>query len=144
MHLMIPAVNVDADIQHVGLTQDGNMEVPNNTTDVGWFKYGSRPGEKGSAVISGHMNGELGEAGVFARLSELKKGDTGTIIDDKGIALTFTVQETRMYDAGYAEEVFSANDQARLNFVTCDGVWDQKKQSYTKRLVIFTHISRSQ
>ena len=140
IRLIIPVINVDAHIQHVGLTPDGNMEVPNNIIDVGWFKFGSRPGEKGSAVISGHMNGELGETGVFAMLSKLKKGDIGTITDDKGTVFTFIVQETRMYDAGYAEEVFSANDTTHLNLITCDGIWDQEKQSYTKRLIVFCDI----
>ena len=140
IRLIIPAINVDAHIQHVGLTPDGNMEVPNNTIDVGWFKLGSRPGEKGSAVISGHMNGENGETGVFAQLSKLKNGDTGTVTDDNGTVLLFIVQETRVYDVGYAEEVFSANDTAHLNLITCDGVWDETKASYTKRLIVFTDI----
>lgn len=140
VRLIIPVIGVDAMIQHVGLTPDGDMEVPNNIIDVGWFRFGSRPGEKGSAVISGHMNGQLGETGVFAPLSKLKKGDIGTITDDKGNIFTFMVQESRVYDAGYAEEVFSTNDKAYLNLITCDGDWNETKASYTKRLVVFTVI----
>jgi LPXTG-site transpeptidase (sortase) family protein len=140
VHLSIPTINIDANIQHVGLTSDGNMDVPNNINDVGWFNLGSRPGEKGSAVISGHVNGKNGEAGVFSNLSKLKKGDTGTITDDKGTILTFIIQNTHLYDPGYAEEIFSTNDKAHLNFITCDGLWDANKKSYTKRLVVFADI----
>jgi LPXTG-site transpeptidase (sortase) family protein len=116
------------------------MEVPSNITDVGWFNLGPRPGETGSAVISGHFNGENGEAGVFIDLYMLKKGNKLYIKDDKGITTSFEVQESRIYYPGYAEEVFSSNDTARLNLVTCDGVWDGTIKSYSKRLVVFAEI----
>ena len=101
---------------------------------------GPLPGEKGSAVVSGHIDGESGEVGVFNNLHKLKKGDVLYIEDDKGITTAFVVRESRIYDPGYAEEVFSSNDSAHLNLVTCDGVWDGVKKSYTKRLVVFGDI----
>jgi LPXTG-site transpeptidase (sortase) family protein len=138
VRLIIPAINVDANIQQVGITSEGDMEVPSNTVDVGWFKLGSRPGEKGSAVISGHVDGKNGEVAVFTNLDKLKKGDKLYIQDDKGTTTSFVVRESRTYTPGYAEEVFSLNDSAHLNLVTCDGVWDKNKKIYTKRLVLFT------
>jgi sortase (surface protein transpeptidase) len=71
----MPAINVNAGIQPLDVTPGGEMEVPTKTFDVGWFKFGSHPGEKGSAVIAGHFDGENGEAGVFANLYKLKKRD---------------------------------------------------------------------
>lgn len=140
VRLVIPVINVDANIQHIGVTPKGEMEVPNNTTDGGWFKLGPRPGEKGSAVIGGHFNGKNGEKGVFANLYKLKVGDTLYVKDDKGVTLAFTVREKRMYDPGYADEVFSGNTGVHLNLITCDGVWDEAKKSYSKRLVVFADI----
>lgn len=118
------------------------MEVPDNSVDVGWFKLGPLPGQRGSAVFAGHFDGKNGEIGVFTDLYKLKKGDTVYVTDDKGISTTFVVRESRTYDPGYAEEVFSQNDQAHLNLVTCDGVWDGTKKSYSKRLVVFTDITQ--
>ncbi len=137
MRLKIPRINVDAAIEYVGVTPRGAMEVPNNTADVGWFKLGPRPGEKGSAVISGHFDGKNGEAGVFNNLHKLEKGDKLYIKDGKGTTTAFVVRESRTYDPGYAEEVFSLNDSVHLNLVTCDGIWDKNKKNYTKRLVVF-------
>lgn len=134
-------LNLTAAIQPVGVTTGGEMEVPSNTVDVGWFKLGSRPGEKGSAVISGHFDGKNGEAAVFANLYKLKKGDEIFIKDDREETTTFIVRESRIYDPGYAEEVFSLNDGVHLNLVTCDGVWDGVNKSYSKRLVVFTDIT---
>ena len=140
VRLMIPAINVNAVIQYVGVTPKGAMAVPNNATDVGWFKLGPRPGEKGSAVIAGHFDGENGEAGVFTNLNKLKKGDKLYIKNDKGISITFVVRESRIYNPGYANDVFSGSSSAYLNLITCDGVWDGAKKSYSKRLVVFADI----
>jgi LPXTG-site transpeptidase (sortase) family protein len=118
------------------------MEVPSNAVDVGWFDLGPRPGEKGSAVIAGHFDGENGGVGVFNNLYKLKKGDKLYVEDDKGTTLLFVVRESRIYNPGYADEVFSRNDSAYLNLITCDGVWDKAKKSYSERLVVFTDITQ--
>ncbi len=140
VRLLIPSLNVNTYIQPVGVTARGVMESPSNIIGVGWFDLGPRPGEKGSAVIAGHVDGERGEVGVFTNLHKLKKGDKVYIKDSNGNSLTFIVAESRKYDPGYAEEVFSRNDKAHLNLITCDGVWDGVKKNYTKRLVVFTDI----
>lgn len=138
VRLLIPAINVNARIQDVGVALNGEMEVPNNAIDVGWFKIGSRPGEVGSAVVAGHIDGESGEVGVFANLYKLKEGDLLYIEDDKGTSITFVVRKKLIFDPGYADEVFSRNDGAHLNLITCDGLWDGVKKSYSKRLVVFS------
>jgi sortase A len=138
LHLKIPAINVDAIIQHLGIDSKGNMEVPNNIVDVGWFSLGPRPGEIGSAVIAGHLDGKNSKEGVFTDLNKLKKGDKIYIEDTKGISIVFVVRESRVYDPGYAEEVFSSNNGIHLNLITCNGIWERNKKSYSKRLVVFT------
>lgn len=139
-YLIIPAINVNANIQHLGINAKGEMDVPNNIIDVGWFKFGSRPGEKGSAVIDGHLDGKNGEAGVFFNLYKLKKGDTIYVKDDKGMSIAFVVRESRMYNPGSADDVFNRSDKAHLNLITCAGVWDIAKSSYNKRLIVFADI----
>ena len=136
--LVIPAINVDAGIQPIGVTQTGEMGVPSNTKDVAWYKLGPKPGENGSAVISGHYDEKNGEAGVFANLYKLKKGDRLYIEDAKGTQTIFAVREKRTYDPGYADDVFNQKDGVHLNLITCDGLWDKAKNSYSKRLVVFT------
>lgn len=140
VRLKIPRINVDARIQYVGLTAKGIMGVPDNTIDVGWFDLGPRPGERGSAVIAGHFDGENGTTGVFTNLYKLQKGDTLYIQDGKGTMFAFVVQKSDTYNPGYANAVFNATDSAHLNLITCEGIWDKSKKSYTKRLVVFTDI----
>lgn len=137
MRLMIPAISVNAVIQHLGVTLKGEMEVPNNIIDVGWFDLGSRPGENGSAVIAGHFDGESSKEGVFTDLDKLKEGDKIYIEDNRGISTVFVVRESRIYDPDYVEEIFSSNDGIHLNLITCNGIWDKTKKGYSKRLVVF-------
>lgn len=141
LRLKIPSINVNVAIEYVGVTSQGAMGVPTNTTTVGWFDYGPRPGERGSAVIAGHFDGEHGDAGVFAHLSELKEGDKIFVEYRQGISIPFIVRTRRLYDPGYASDVFSRSDGAHLNLITCDGVWEGNKKSYSKRLVIFTDMT---
>lgn len=140
VRLKIPKINVDAAIQYVGLTSHGEMEVPTNSVDVGWYDQGPRPGEKGSAVIDGHLNNGNGP-GVFTTLYKLKKGDKLYIEDSKGTTTSFVVRESHTYDPGHADEVFSRTDRAHLNLITCNGVWNPAKKSYNKRLVVFADIT---
>jgi len=136
-----PSVNINTIIQPLGVTQSGNMDVPSDITKVGWFDRGPRPGEKGNAVIAGHLNGPNNAQGVFANLDKLKIGDKIFVGDSQGTLFTFVVRDSRAYNPGYAEDVFSSNsDSAHLNLVTCDGTWDKNTKSYTKRLVVFTDI----
>lgn len=140
VRLKIPSIKVDANIQLVGIGRNGEMEVAKDISGVGWYAFGPRPGEKGSAVLAGHFNGENGTAGVFADLNKLKKDDKLYIEDGEGTLTTFVVRESRTYDPGFADEVFSRNDGSYLNLVTCEGLWDEKKQSYSERLVVFADI----
>ena len=140
VRLKIPNINVDAAIEYVGVTSKGAMAAPSDITNVGWFNLGPRPGENGNAVIAGHFDGENGEQGVFANLDKLKMGDKLYVEDSKGTLTTFIVRRSRAYNPGYADDVFSGTSSAHLNLITCDGVWDQKKQSFSKRLVVFTDI----
>jgi len=141
VHLQIPAIAVNAAIQSVSVNSNGAMEVPTNSIDVGWFSLGPKPGERGSAVIAGHVDDKFGKAGVFANLYKLKTGDKIVVSDTKHVATVFIVRESRTYPPGYAEEVFSRSDHSYLNLITCDGVWDGSKKSYSKRLVVFADSS---
>lgn len=148
VRLKIPKLNIDAGFQYMGLKSDGTMEIPNNVIDVGWFTGSPRPGEKGNAIITGHVaqirGGVLTKPGVFINLNELRSGDTLSVLNDKGETVTFVVQESRLYDpAADATDVFTSTDGgAHLNLITCEGTWNPAQLSYSQRLVVFADASR--
>ncbi len=139
VRIEIPSIALDAAIEKVALTKGRTLDVPKHPFDTGWYDLGPRPGQKGSAVIDGHVNWMYGATAVFADLHKLKPGDKITVQDDKGALITFVVRESRSYAASaHAADVFRSNDgKAHLNIITCDGVWDKRAQQYSKRLVVF-------
>lgn len=139
--LIIPKLNIDANVLHLGLTKEGNMDVPSDLMNTGWYKYGPRPGQTGSAVIAGHLEG-VDEDGIFINLGKLIKGDIISVKDDAGMTISFTVRETRLYNQDERpSEVFNTTDGSHLNLITCTGTWSTAQQRYSKRLVVFADKS---
>jgi sortase A len=138
-HLRIPKINVDTEIESVGLLHKGEMDVPKDISHAAWFNLGPKPGEKGSAVIDGHYGWKDGISAVFDNLSKLKRGDKIYIENEKGITLTFIVRETKIFGENEdASVVFSSNDGgSHLNLITCGGAWSKTVKSYSDRVVVF-------
>ncbi len=137
--LKIPAINVSAAVEYMGLTPQGDMTAPKDPANAGWYSLGPRPGEIGSAVIDGHFGYHDNLPAVFDNLSQLRPGDKLYIEDKKGAAATFVVRESRSYDpSADATDVFHSSDgKAHLNLITCEGTWNASQKSYSNRLVVF-------
>ena len=141
MHLKIPKINVNAAIESVGLTSDGAVGVPKNPAHAAWFNRGPRPGEVGSAVITGHYGPwKSGAQSVFDNLYKLRIGDTLSVVNAQGVSTTFVVRAMRTYGQNdTVPGVFGTSDrQAHLNLITCAGAWNKTAQGYPNRLVVFT------
>lgn len=139
---VIPALDIDAHVQEVGINAEGEMAVPSNFTDVGWYRYGVVPGGTGSSVIAGHVDNGLGLAGVFKRLEEIETGDEVIVTRADGVELTFIVtgMRTYRYDAVPTEIIFNPSGSSRLNLITCGGSWIKSAKTYDERLVVFTKL----
>lgn len=139
--LTIDSLDIKSKVEQVGLDKQGAMGTPKNEQQVGWYKFGPRPGDVGNAVIDGHTDTKTGPA-VFNRLNELKKGETIKIKDASGRTLVFRVKKLVEYghlDAPL-EKIFGASDQRNLNLITCIGVYDENEGTYDNRLVVFTEL----
>lgn len=139
-HLKIPAIGVDSFIGRVGLTSLGAMDAPKGPTGVVLFDLGPNPGEVGSAVIAGHYGWKDGTPAVFDNLNKLKKGDKIYVDNENGGTSTFVVKEIVLYgENDDASKVFSSKDgKSHLNLITCGGVYNKLKKSYSNRLVVFS------
>jgi LPXTG-site transpeptidase (sortase) family protein len=137
--LVIPAIQVDAPVEHVGTTSNGAMDVPKEWNDVAWFKDGFRPGEPGGAVIAGHLDSTTDRA-VFWDLNKLVPGDKVLLRKEDGSQLTFAVVGSEVYafDQAPLQRIFGQAEQPMLNLVTCNGTFDRGAKNYDKRLVVYT------
>jgi LPXTG-site transpeptidase (sortase) family protein len=142
VRLTIPILKVDAKIQYMGVTPGGAMDVPTDVAEAGWYKYGPHPGDAGSAVIGGHLNGVHGEPGVFLNLKQLKVGDAFTILDDTGKNTLFVVQRIQTYGQDeQPAEVFHSTQGIHVNLITCTGAWNKSEKRFSRRLVVFADKS---
>lgn len=144
VQIEIPAIGVVALVEQVGLTRDGAMDTPKGWMNAAWFSPGFRPGEAGNSVIAGHLDSRTGGPAVFWSLSRLQPGDEVMVTYQNGDRYTFAVQdaETVPYDIeGEAvAAIFGPSQTSDLNLITCNGVWDRGKATYTQRLVVYTSL----
>ncbi len=138
----IPKINVEAEIELVGLNQKGAMETPSNFQTVGWYKYGPTPGQIGNAVLAGHVDNALGGGGIFKNLDEVSFGDEIVTIDRQGEEQVFIVEEIEIVpwlDAP-REKIFGETDEKRLNLITCTGSWSKVWNTYDDRMIIYATL----
>lgn len=139
VRLRIPEINVNTLVESVGVTPAGAMGIPDGPINVAWFKFGSRPGEVGSAVIAGHTGWKNDIPAVFDNLHKIEIGSKIYTEDDKGVISTFVVRDIRKYSPkADASDVFISEDgKAHINLITCEGPWDAVSRSSSQRLVVF-------
>jgi len=142
LRLVIPSLGIDANIQPVGKNGRGEMAAPSNFSDVSWYREGTVPGEKGSAVMAGHVDNGIALEGVFKHLHELRKGDEFSVVTKGGATVRFIVSDVQSfhYKEVPLELLFLMKDKARLNLVTCDGAWISGERTYDRRLVVFGEL----
>ncbi len=140
--ISIPAIGVNAPLETVAMDSQGRMDVPHDANDAAWYSLGYRPGEKGSAVIDGHLDTVTGAPAVFWNIKNLQPGNTITVTDLKGKNYTFTVIKVANfpYDQVPMQQLFASNDKRRLHLITCGGTWDQGTHNYQQRTVVYSEM----
>lgn len=141
--LSIPKLGIEATVESVGLDAKKNMDVPKLAQNVGWYNLGVKPGEKGNAVMAGHLDTATGAPAVFYKLDELQIGDEVSVKDEVGNEYTYMVTGKRTYvaDTFPLQEVFGATEKYRLNLITCSGQFNNAANNYSHRTVIYSELS---
>ncbi|MCA0986731.1 class F sortase [Guptibacillus algicola] len=137
----IPSIEVEAKVENVGILENGQMGVPSNHVNVGWFEPGFEPGATGNSVIAGHVDSKTGPS-VFYHLEDLSEGDEVFVTNKDGETLTFVVTGKERYPFQNApiEKIFGPTDDANLNLITCTGNFSQSHGTHEERLVVFTEL----
>jgi sortase A len=141
VHLSIPSIEVEGPVENVGILDNGEMGVPDAAEKIGWFEPGVKPGERGNAVMAGHVDSRSGPS-VFYDLKETEAGDEVQVTDENGRELTFEVTSVVQYDRREApiQEIFGSTDKRRLNLITCTGTFNQEYGTHDDRLVVYTEL----
>ena len=137
--LRIPAIEVVATVNPVGVDANGDFAVPPSVDQVGWYKFG--PGvnaSAGSVVIAGHVDSREQGKGAFFRLGELDRGDEVTVAGDDGVVHTYRVIAREEYRKTKIplERYFARDGKPRLTLITCGGPFDREARRYRDNIVI--------
>lgn len=140
--LNIPAINISAKVESVGLTLGGAVDSPSGPKNVGWYNHGPRPGENGIAIIDGHSGWKGDTPAVFDDLHKLRVNEKIYIEDQNGSILVFNIYKIKIYTPGedYTDVFVPKDSGIYLNLITCSGLWDYIKKTSPDRLVIFTEL----
>jgi sortase (surface protein transpeptidase) len=142
VRLVIPKIKLDAPFEGpLGLNEDHTIQVPKSFEKLGWYQFGATPGEKGTAVILGHVDSYRGPA-IFWSLKDLEPGDEFEVDREDGTKLSFVVTSTERYDQNDfpTEKVYSPTDYPSLRLITCTGVYNHGTQRYSQNLVVYAAL----
>ena len=146
VRLIIPAIAINAPVEWVGTQSNGDLAIPtqNPWEDVAWYNLGPHPGERGSAVIDGHLDRPGGYPAVFWRLRDIRIGNDVLVTNNAGKTLHFRVTRIAYYTPQEApiQDIFGNWGGTYLNLITCAGDWIPSQHQTNLRLVVYSTLAK--
>ena len=138
VRLTVPTVGLEVVLEGVGVSADGQMEIPDEGDRAGWYRHGAAPGDDvGSIVVAAHVDTSEGPA-EFLSLTGVSEGDQVEVELDDGSSATYRIvggEQVAKRDLA-VDELFRRDGEPVLRLVTCTGDWLPSAGSYTDNLVI--------
>ncbi|MFJ5259924.1 class F sortase [Streptomyces sp. NPDC088387] len=138
----IPAIQVDAPMMPVGLDAAGWVDAPppEDPNLAGWFTGAVSPGEKGTAVVVGHVDNSRGPA-VFYGLGALKQGNHVEVARKDGKTAVFEIYGIEVFEKNNfpGDRVYASKGSPELRVITCGGGFS-KQNGYDGNVVAFARL----
>lgn len=136
--LVIKKLSVNAVVEPVGVLANGEMGTSKSLYNVAWYKDGTVPGERGSAVLAGH-SGAPGELGIFKNIDQLNNGDEIDYRFKDGRLIKYIIYKKATYPVNDMplKDIFNKGDGKYLNLISCYGNWDYASSRFDKRIVVY-------
>ncbi|WP_328835999.1 class F sortase [Streptomyces europaeiscabiei] len=140
--VLIPSIRVDAPAMPVGLDTQGWVDAPpaRDPNLAGWFTGAVSPGEKGTAVVVGHVDNDQGPA-VFYGLGALKKGAKIEIRRADRKTAVFEIYGIEVFEKNNfpGDRVYGNSGIPELRVITCGGGFS-KQNGYDGNVVVFARL----
>ncbi len=135
--LLIGDLQLDGEVRSVGIEDDGELEIPNET-EIGWYKYGSAPGLPGATVMAAHVSWN-GSLGPFHQLGTLDPGATVDVVLADDSVRTYQVIERTMYakDELPQDRIWRTTGEETLVLITCGGDFNRDIRRYEHNIVVY-------
>lgn len=135
----IDELGVRAPVDPVGIYEDGSVEIPEDVSRVGWYRFGSDPAQgEGSTVIVGHRDGFDQGAGAFYSIAGLDIGDAIEVELADGSLRDYEVvaREVVAKNLLPTSDLFAENGPERLTLISCIGYFDRDGDGYRENVVV--------
>ncbi|WP_258198834.1 class F sortase [Streptomyces sp. A244] len=135
--VLVPRTGLDAEVGPVGVTDRGDMAVPDDPSRAGWYRYGPAPGsDRGSAVLVGHVDSESGDLGEFLALYDVRRGDRVEVRRAGGGPVHYrVVSRVTVPKDDLPPSVFRRSGAPVLTLITCAPPYDPER-GYVSNLVV--------
>ncbi|MFJ2226584.1 class F sortase [Streptomyces halstedii] len=138
----IPSIQVDAPLIDVNLDPAGWIEAPppQDPNLAGWYQNGIAPGQRGTAVVVGHVDNLAGPA-VFYGLGSLEKGRRVEVTRYDDTIAEFEIYGVEVFpkDDFPGPRVYGDTGYAELRVITCGGGYS-KAGGYDGNVVVFARL----
>lgn len=142
--ITVDRVDACSSLVPVGVDGRRRIEVPSVHTpeQAGWYRHGPTPGERGPAVVVGHVDGD-GRRGVFADLAEAAAGDRITVTRRDGSRAVFTVTGTVQVSKNWfpTRDVYGDTAGPELRLITCGGALDPTGWSDEDNVIVYAALT---
>jgi len=131
--IRIPSIGLNAPVQPVGVTANGEMDVPNGATNnVGWYQYGKLPGDFGHAVFDAHV------FAAFKNLRYAKIDNEISVINADGVEQRFRITSSVVYPVSDVpmEHIILDESARTIVLITCARKFIPSMNTYSHRLVV--------
>lgn len=135
----IAGVDVAMPVIATGVAEDGQMELPDDPSVLGWYRFGPAPGDRrGSAVLAGHVDSIEKGIGPLARLASVPVGERIVVTGPDGKRLTYQVTDVaRIAKAALPiDAIFRPGGRHQLVVVTCGGRYLPDAGGYEDNIVL--------
>jgi LPXTG-site transpeptidase (sortase) family protein len=141
--IVIPSIGVHSALLPLAVDAHGVLQPPSDFRRAGWYAAGPVPGDRGPAVVAGHLDSFSGAA-VFARLGQLRRGDIVLVSRSDGRTVRFAVTATVTVskDAFPTAAVYGPTPVPTLRLITCGGRYDHAHHRYPDDVVVFAELAR--
>ena len=138
-NIRIPALNVSASFENVGLTSNGAIGAPTNIWNAGWYTRSAQPGQTGAVFVDGHASANRN--GLFGNLQNLRAGDSITVQRNDGQEISYSVSKVEVVDRRDVDVAKTlrpyGSAKKGLNIMSCTGTWIESEQTLTHRVLVY-------
>lgn len=130
---------ITAPVRAVGTDDAGQMELPADPADAGWYRFSAAPSATtGTTVLAAHVDAVGYGVGPFAHLVDVPKGTRITLTDTAGRQTAYRIDSVSLLTKTGVpwKSIFTTTGARRVVLVTCGGAFNYQTHHYLSNLVV--------